>query len=269
MEIINEINEKRRRYVDDFLSFIPIYEDKKREIALKNLLLKNRKFIKNKICVEAGAGKGIFSKFMVLLGAKRVYAVEESFYLYKILKENVKDEKKIIPVNKKIEDFLPDEEIDLLFQEFYGSLLFDESLLALEKIKFKPKRVIPDGGALWCMILKEKEIMEKDKIYEKNWKEILKNVLVSDLFPYIKFKPHFKIFEWNYGKDFPKFIKFELKRKGDFLVFSSEIKDKGKSILKTWETDTWSLIYTPINGKKFLFEFNYENAFTEIKFKWI
>ncbi len=269
MEIINEINQKKRIYVDDFLSFIPIYEDKKRERVLKRLLLKNKEFIENKVCVEAGAGKGIFSKYMVFLGAKKVYAIEESFYLFKILKENVKYEKKIIPINKKIEDFLPDEEIDLLFQEFYGSLLFDESLLALEKIKFKPKRVIPDGGALWGMILKEKEIIKKDKIYERNWKEILKNVLVTDLFPFIKFTPHFKIIEWKYGEFFKKSFEFEIKRKGDFLVFSSEIKDRGKSILKTWEAKTWSLIFTPISGKKFLLQFKYKDAYTEVKFKWI
>lgn len=269
MEIINEIKGKKRVYIDDFLSFIPIYEDKKRERALRKLLLKNKQWVKDKVCVEAGAGKGIFSKLMVLLGAKKVYAVEESFYLFKILKENVKSEKKIIPVNKRIEEFLPDEEIDLLFHEFYGSLLLDESIFALEKINFKPKRVMPDGGALWCMILKEEDIIKKDRIYEKKWKEILKGVLVTDLFPFIKFKPHFKIIEWRYGKTLKKSFEIEIKKKGDFLVFSSEIKDRGKSILKTWEADTWSLIFTPISGKKFLLKFNYKNAYTEVDFKWI
>lgn len=269
MEIINEIKEKRRRNVDDFLSFISIYEDKKRESSLKKLLLRNKKLIKNKVCVEAGAGKGIFSKFMVFLGAKKVYAVEESFYLYKILKENIKGERKIIPVNKKIEEFIPDEEIDLLFHEFYGSLLLDESLLALEKIKFKPKRVMPDSGALWCMILKEKEILKRDKIYERNWKDILSNILVSDLYPFVKFKPHFKILEWKYGKTSKTLFEVELKRKGDFIVFSSEIRDRGKSVLKTWEGSTWPLIFTPVRGKKFLLEFKYKKAYTGIIFKWI
>lgn len=135
MEILNELPEKKGREIDDFLTFMGIYEDKIRERALKKLLYQNRNLIKDKICVEAGAGFGIFSIYMAELGAKKVYAVEESKIMFRLLKENVKNYRNIIPVNEKIEEFKPEEKVNFLFHEFYGSMLFDESILSLYRLK--------------------------------------------------------------------------------------------------------------------------------------
>ena len=255
MEILNELPEKKRREIDDFLAFIGIYEDRTRERALKKLLYQNRNLIKNKICVEAGAGLGVFSIYMAELGAKKVYAVEESKVMFEFLKEKVKNYKNIIPVNEKIEEFKPQEKVDLLFHEFYGSMLFDESIFSLYKLKFKPGNIIPDGGRLWCMFLNEIDILKKDKIYTGKWKEIFRNVLVLDLFPWVKFKNHKKIIEWNMRIKPKREYTVEIKRKADFLTFASEITHKGKSILKTWRAKNWALVFTPKAGNKFSLKF--------------
>ncbi len=269
MEILNELNERKRRDIDDFLSFIGIYEDTKREKALKKLLHKEKKYIKGKTCVEAGAGSGIFSIYMAELGAKKVYAVEESKTIFKLLKKNVENFKNIIPINKRIEEFEPDEEIDFLFHEFYGSLLFDESIFSLYELRFKPKRIAPDGGRLWCMFIRDEEILEKDKIYRREWKEILKGALVLDLFPWVKFRNDKKIIGWNYKKDIKKEFIIELKEKADFIGFASEIVHDEESVLKTWEAKNWAIVFTPKVSDKFRLKFSYKGGYTEVKFVWI
>jgi len=269
MEILNELPEKKRREIDDFLTFIGIYEDKTRERALKKLLYQNRNLIKDKICVEAGAGLGIFSIYMAELGAKKVYAVEESKIMFEFLRENVKNYRNIIPVNEKIEKFKPEEKVDFLFHEFYGSMLFDESIYSLYRLKFKPRHIVPDGGRLWCMFLNEKDILKKDKIYTHKWRRIFKNVLILDLFPWVKFKNHKKIIDWNIKEKPEREFVVEVNRKADFLVFASEITHKGKSILKTWKAKNWALVFTPKTGNRFFIKFRYLDGYTKVNFRWI
>ncbi len=63
MKVVNKINYKKNSLISDFLAFLGIYDDKIREEKWKNLILKNRDYIKNPIVVELGAGFGIFSEF--------------------------------------------------------------------------------------------------------------------------------------------------------------------------------------------------------------
>lgn len=269
MELFNELPVEREQAIDDFLTFIGIYESKRRHRSLRALLKKHRSKIQDKVCLEAGAGKGLFSREMADLGARKVYSVERSDLLYNLLNENVSGLDKIETVQEGIEFFEPPEPIDVLFHEFYGSLILDESILALQQLKFKPGTILPDGGRLWCMPIMESQIGEKDKTYEPAWKDLLAGALISDVFETIPFKPKWKVFDWDLSSSETTFT-FELPEKADFLAFCGEITHQGESVLKLWYTHNWPVVYTPATGTKFQLRFNYdETGFTPLHFDWI
>lgn len=269
MELFNELPGEREQAIDDFLTFIGIYESRRRHRGLKALLRKNQKQIKGKVCMEAGAGKGLFTRYLAELGAKKVYAVERSPLLYKNLQDNVKGVSQVETVFESIEEFEPEEQIDVLFHEFYGSLILDESILALRQLQFEPGLILPDGGRLWAMPIMESQIGEKDPAYEPIWKELLTGALVSDVFESIPFVPQWEIFDWNLGQTQTEFI-FELPEPADFIAFCGEITHQGKSVLKLWYTHNWPVIFTPVAGKTFRLRFTYDDSgFTLIFFDWL
>jgi hypothetical protein len=51
-------------------------------------------------------------------------------------------------VELPLENFQPPGHVHVLAQEVYGQLLYDEDLWVLEKLKFTPDLVLPDGGEL-------------------------------------------------------------------------------------------------------------------------
>ena len=267
MELFNELSDEREQAIEDFLTFIGIYESKRRHRSLRALLRKNLKHIKDKVVLEAGAGKGLFSRDMAEMGARQVYSVERSPILFDLLKSNVEGVPNILPINDDIETYQPTEPIDLLFHEFYGSLILDESIMALQRLKFKPGIILPDGGRLWAMPIWEQQIGDKDKTYESSWKELLKGALISDLFESIPFKPEWEVFHWDISQKGTTFT-YELPDNPDFLAFCGEITHGGNSVLKLWYTHNWPVIYTPVAGKKFRIRFEYEE-YSEIFFDWL
>ena len=267
MEIFNTLPEDRIQEIEDFLTFIPIYNSKRREKAYRSLLKKHLGQIKGKTVCEAGAGRGIFSEYMLELGAEKVYAVERSDAMLKILEATASKTEQLEIVPGYIEDFEPEQAIDLLLHEFYGPLVLDETILALRDLSFQPGTLLPDGGRLWAMPLSEATIREKISFYDPSWKEVLKDVLVSEFINPFTFEPKWEIFSWDVHSEETSFT-FEVPEACDFLVFCGEITHQGEGVLKMWWTNNWPLIFTPVRGDRCTFRFEYIDGFTDIFFEW-
>lgn len=267
MELFNTLPEERMQEIEDFLTFMPIYNSKRRENAYRSLLKRNLKSIQGKVCCEAGAGRGIFSEYMLEQGAEKVYAVERSDAMLKVLENTAQENKRLEIVPGYIEDFEPEEQIDLLLHEFYGPLVLDETIFALRNLPFKPGTILPDGGRLWAMPLSEATILEKAPFYDSSWKEVLSGVLVSEFLEPFTFKPQWQVFDWDIHSSQETFY-FDVPEDCDFLVFCGEVTHLGKSVLKMWWTNNWPLIFTPVRGKRCSFRFEYIDGFTDIYFNW-
>jgi hypothetical protein len=267
MELFNELNAFRERAIEDFLTFIPIYESRLRTRRLKSFLKNQKQLISGKTCVEAGAGRGIFAGEMVKLGARKVFAVEQSPSMFQILEEEFGKHMKISLVNSPIEKFLPAGNIDTLVHEFYGPLVLDETILSLQRLKFSPENILPDGGRLWAMPVTEKQIRQKDKVYDPAWKKVLSSALVSDVFPGIPFRPVWEVFSWDVFRG-GKTFEFVLPQSCDWIALCGEITHEGNSVLKLWQTGNWPVLFTPVSGKKFRLSFRYSGGFTKVYFGW-
>lgn len=267
MELFNTLPEDRLQEIDDFLTFMPIYNSKRRENAYRSLLKRNRKKITGKICCEAGAGRGIFSEYMLELGAEKVYAVERSDSMLKVLQAQSHQQEKLEVIEGYIEDFEPSEPIDLLLHEFYGSLVLDETIFALKGLPFQPGTILPDGGRLWAMPLSETTIAEKAPFYDPSWKDVLSGALISEFVEPLTFDPQWQVFEWDIHSPEDTFH-FTVPEDCDFLVFCGEATHEGKSVLKMWWTNNWPLIFTPVCGKRCTFRFEYIDGFTDVYFDW-
>ena len=268
MELFNSLPDDELQDIEDFLTFIPIYESKRRENAYRSMLRRHQRLIEGKICVEAGAGKGIFSKQMAEMGAEQVYAVERSHVLYQLLEETTSGLANVERFEEYIEEFEPEKPVDLLLHEFYGPLVLDESILVLKDIQFTPGTILPDGGKLWAMPIMEAEVLENERAYTPRWKTALKNALISSLFEWKKFEPVWEVFDWHLGEDRASF-EFEVPEQCDFLALCGEITHEGKGVLKMWWTNNWPVIFTPVCGKRFRIGFSYVEGFTDVIFKWI
>lgn len=267
MELFNRLRGHRRQDVEDFLTFIPIYESKRRTGSLKALLKRHHKHILGKTVMEAGAGKGIFSMYMADLGARKALAVERSAALYDLLETHTAHCPSIQCHCEDITDFIPDEPVSLLFHELYGPLVLDETLLALRELKFDPGLVLPDGGRLWAMPVSEAEIHRRNPHYEPVWAKTLRGALVSDLITGIPFLPRWEVFSWDIHSPQTCF-EFSLPEPCDFLAFCGEITHCGRSVLKMWWTHNWPIIYTPVNGKRFQMRFEFMDGYTSVFFAW-
>lgn len=272
MELFNHLAEDQSQQVEDFLAFIPIYESKRRFKSLRALLNRHRKQIAGKVCMEAGAGRGLFAREMAEFGAEEVIAIERSASLFAVLKDHLKDLDNVNLILDDIIGFEPDKSVDLLFHEFYGPLVLDESLMVLNNLQFEPGMILPDGGRLWAMPVSEAHIRKFDPYYEPSWKEALSGAMVSDLFDGIPFKPTWKVFDWAVGNPEEKervVFEFEIPEKTDFIALCGEITHQGKKVLNMWWTYNWPVIYTPVEGTKFRLEFVFDGQFTEIYLEWV
>lgn len=268
MELFNELSGQREQQVQDFLTFIPIYKSKRRIASLTALLKQHRRQIEGQVVVEAGAGRGIFSRLMAELGAKEVLAVEQNEVLYEILGGTVENHPTVQCHLSDIREFEPAAPVALLFHEFYGPLVLDETILALRELQFVPELVLPDGGRLWAMPISEAEILAKDVLYEPLWADSLEGVLISDLLGGIPFVPTWKVFDWDVHSDQTSF-EFELPEECDFIALCGEITHQGRGVLKMWWTHNWPVIYTPVAGKRFRLKFWYAGGYTRVYFDWI
>ena len=267
MELFNELRGHRRQDVEDFLTFIPIYESKRRTAALSALLKRHQRHIKGRVVMEAGAGRGIFSRLMADLGARKVLAVERAEVMYDLLEAAHADRPEIECHCEEITEFVPEEQVDLVFHELYGPLVLDETMLALRELPFQPGMVLPDGGRLWAMPLSNAQMADADPNFQPIWSEVLRGALISDLVTGIPFVPTWEVFHWTVADERTEF-EFELPETCDFLALCGEITHQGKQVLNMWWTNNWPVIYTPVAGKRFRLRFVFKDGFTLVYFDW-
>ncbi|KAJ8925517.1 hypothetical protein NQ315_009356 [Exocentrus adspersus] len=121
-------------------------QDKPRNKAYKDAIFSNKDSFKDKVVLDVGAGTGILSVFCAQAGAKTVYAVEAS-NIYKIAEETVKEnqcENIIKVINKRIEDVVLPEKVDVVVSEWMGFYLLHEAMLD-SVITARDKYLKPDG----------------------------------------------------------------------------------------------------------------------------
>ncbi len=269
MDIMNYLPEGRFEEIDDLLAFISIYDDENRTKAYYNLLEENAGLIKDAVCADLGAGLGIMSLKMLELGAKKVYLVEKNPHMFDLAKKTLAGYDNVVFVNKDIKDFMPPEKIDVAVHEFYGQLLFDEELILLENLNWKPARLLPDGGKLLGGIMNVTDF--DDEIITPEVLKKLDGVLVSGLFDEEGVEPFFEIASFNYGQHLQSYS-FNCKlpdTEGDLLYMALAITHQGKEICRAGICDNWSYVWTYKSGKEFNITFEQQERGTEVFFSWI
>lgn len=254
MDILNKVSPKRFYDIDSFLAFLSIYEDKARERAYLRLLRASREAIRGAVCVEAGAGLGVMSAEMARLGAKKVYAVEVNPELYQLSMQRLAPFPNVEVVNADIRDFEPREKVDVLVHEFFGQLLYDEDLYALEELRFKPRLVLPDSGALVCGTAFTSDW--DDDVIDAAVVKRFDSVIVSGLFDEEGVRPTQEVLTWSAkaGIEGERIVSLSGK-KGDLLYFGIEVRHGGKLICRSGVCDNWSFGWTWRKGERFSFAF--------------
>jgi len=252
MDIYSYIPDEDYAVYDGFLSFLGMYEDRRRITNYRRCMKRYRHRIKNGVVIEAGAGFGIFTEYMLKLGAKKVYAVEENELMIKILKNKFRDNAQVVVVEGLIEDFEPDEKIDFLVHDFWGALLYDENLISLERLKFSPGIIFPNRGELRYGVFDLEAF--NDKIITREILDILEGILVSDLIPTRELPLDRIAYTWSASEGLRK-IDSKLPQKGDVLVFGIKIFHDGDEVCRTHFCYNWPYIWTKKTGRKFNLEF--------------
>ncbi len=268
MDILNHMDEEKYSELSDFLAFVGMYEDRNRIRIYRKLMDAHRDAIEGGVVVEAGAGFGIFSEYALQLGARRVYVVERNWYMLRILRRKFENDGRVKVVPADIMQFVPDEEVDVLIHDFYGPLLYDESLYALEHLNFRPRVLLPDSGRLVMNVVPFSDIL--DDVVGEEVVEQLRGVLVADLFDYDSSNFSHVVLEWGWkeglrGGDFT----LNDAREDSMLVFALELWHGDEFLCRAGDCSNWSLVFTPVAGKRFRFRFTWDGDFTRVYFRWV
>ncbi|MCI0706432.1 MAG: class I SAM-dependent methyltransferase [Ignavibacteriae bacterium] len=271
MDILNLLPPQRFRAVDDLLAFISIYDDKKRTRAYYKLLRAHKKHIYNSVCVEGGCGLDLFSVELARLGAKKVYAVEQNTLLAKLAQERInrlpaKIRNRIEIVNKPLQQFQPKESVDVLVHEFYGQLLYDEDLWVLERLRFKPRLVLPDGGKLWAGVVSSD--FYKDRVVTQAVIRQLDGVLVSGLFQERFNELKAPVLQWKYGRGLRNLKHNFGKQNGDLLALGLRVTHAGKTVCEAGQCPNWSYVWTHRKGNEISLLFRKSSGMMDARFKW-
>jgi len=272
MDIFSHLSPRRFRDVDDLLAFISIYDDARRTRAFRKLLRAHQKQIRGAVCAEGGCGLGILAVEMAKLGAQHVFAVEQNPSLAKLARERIAKLPKAIwqrieVIAAPLQEFRPPQKIDVLVHEFYGQLLYDEDLWALENLKFQPQLVLPDGGELLAGVVSSKQYT--DRIVTNDILDALEGVLVAGLFEEKLRELKFPVLQWKFGRGLVQ-IKNTLDNfTGDLLCFGVAVTHRGKRVCEAGRCPNWSYVWTPRKGERFKFEFRPAAAGRECHFHWL
>ncbi|MBI4548723.1 MAG: hypothetical protein HY707_12125 [Ignavibacteriae bacterium] len=272
MNILNQVSPKRFRTIDDLLAFISIYDDYKRTQAYQRLLRAYKNKIKGSVCVEGGCGLGIFSTEMVKLGARKVYAIEQNPLLANLARNKIDNLPKYLAqrievVEEPLQSFQPRRHIDVLVQELYGQLLYDEDLWVLEHLKFKPDVVLPNRGELLAGVVSSASY--RDAVVTPGVIEQLQGVLVDGLLEEKLTELRFPVLEWKYGKGLTHVRRSIKGLKGDLLCFGVSLTHNEKRICEAGKCPNWSYVWTARAGDKFEFTFQKSSASLGCFFRWI
>jgi hypothetical protein len=272
MDILNHLSPRRFREVDDLLAFISIYDDTRRTRAFRALLRAHQKKIRGAVCVEGGCGLGLFAVEMAKLGARKVFAIEQSPLLAKLARERMAKlpravSQRIEIIEMPLQDFQPSQPIEVLVHEFYGQLLYDEDLWVLENLKFQPELVLPDGGELLAGVVSSQRY--RDRIVTTELLQSLDSVLVAGLFEERLNELQFPVLRWEFGKGLSQITTNLNDRKGDLLCFGVAVTHKGKRLCEAGRCPNWSYVWTPRIGDRFAFEFRRAGTVMDCHFRWV
>ncbi len=268
MDIINVLPEEKFNNIDDLLTFISIYDDKNRTRAFLQLLENHKNEIKDKVCLEIGTGLGILSEKAARLGAHKVYAIERNPYLFQLARQRLKKYPNVQLLNIDITEFQPKEEIDIVIQELFGQLLYDEDIYVLENLKFKPKLILPTEAKLKVGATYVAEF--EDEVVNQSMIKFLNGVLVSGLFDEEGLELQKEVIDYKFNSPLKRQAIIDISDlKGDLIYFGLEIYDKGKRICQAGVCDNWSFIWTYRAGNKFELKFEPTSRGSEVFFRWI
>ncbi|MCG3119628.1 MAG: hypothetical protein ALAOOOJD_02076 [bacterium] len=272
MDILNNLAPRRFREADDLLAFISIYDDTRRTRAFQRLLRAQQKHIRGAVCAEGGCGLGVLAIEMAKLGARHVYAVEQNPLLAKLARERLaqlpkKIAQRLEVIETPLQEFRPPQKIAVLVHEFYGQLLYDEDLWVLENLKFKPQRVLPDGGELLAGVVSAQRYT--DKIVTPALLKSLDGVLVAGLFEEKLHELRLPVLRWQFGKGLLQLTDNFGNRKGDLICFGVAVTHQGKRICEAGRCPNWSYVWTPRRGNRFSLGFRPTTAGSECFFHWL
>ncbi len=266
MDILNRLPVDQYNAVDDLLTFISIYDDTRRTRAYLQMLEAERDRIQGAVCVDAGAGIGLFSERMIQLGAKTVYAVEPNPYLFQLARKRLEKYPNVKFIQAPVETFEPEEPVDILVHEFFGQLLYDEDLYDLEKISFKPRLYLPDKATLMYGTTQSSIVADDTVTLEVL--RMLEGVLVSGLFDEGDLPLQHPVISWE-PDYFPRSATVEIVTPGDVLYLGLKIWHQNREMCVAGLCSNWAYVWTPVAGTRFSLQFLEDERGSEVVFQWI
>ncbi len=269
MEILNDLPEEQYVEVDEFLAYIGIYDDDKRLNAYSRWLQKLDGWIRGRTVVEAGAGFGLISRKILEHSPAKLIAVESNPLTFNVLRNRLGGDSRVVPINMSIEEFVPSGHIDLLVHEFYGSMLYDENLFALEMLRFTPEQVFPDGGELRAAVVSLRHI--HDEVVDQTVLRQLEGVIVGDLFVEHPLTPQdfdIPVARYRFGEGIATFDVDISGKDGELVAFSLFITHGDDVVCSAIECQNWSIGWTPRAGDRFRVDYIVEDGYSRTIFSW-
>ncbi len=264
MEILNDLPEEQYLALDAFLSILSIYEDRVRtrrlQRALRSLLQPHW------VVLEAGAGLGHMTAYLARQ-VRRVYAVEENPLACRFLHQRFQRHPRVRILCGMVETVTPPEPVDLLFQELYGPLLYDESLAALEQLAFRPAYVFPNAGALEYGLLDSRRL--RDPVVRPEILPLLEGALVADLVPEVRFRPLGTLCTWHWPEGLRCGTAHLKDHTGDLVALRLVVLHEGKVLCRAQECPNWPLVFAYRAGDRFRLQFTYAEATSRVELEWL
>ncbi len=268
MEILNHLPEDQWLALDGLLAFLAVYEDEGRLAAFRQAL--SHVPLRGGVVVEAGAGLGRLSRMLLEeIQPQKLYLVEENPRAVHLLSSVFQDDPRVQVVQGLIETFLPPEPVDLLVQEFFGPLLYDESLEALHRLPFRPRQVFPNRGRLTLQVL-SLEAFQDPVITPEVW-ALMEDALVSDLLDAgaVPYAPDATVLHWSWEDGLVHHSVDLHGLEGDVLRFAVEVWHDDQKLCDPVRCPNWPFVYTPRKGDRFRFAFTYHEGASETFFRWL
>ncbi len=154
----------------------------------------------------------------------------------------------------------------VLAQELYGQLLYGEDLWVLEKLKFTPELVLPNGRGLRAGVVHSR--LYRDRVVTREVLQTLDGVLVSGLFEEKLNELHRPVLRWKPGEGLtPVYHSFEGVW-GDLLCPGLVVTHQGRRICEAGRCPTWSYVWMLRKGNAVLFRFQRTGRNVDCSFRW-
>lgn len=266
MDIMNHLGRGRFADADDLLAFISIYDDERRTRAYRRMIRSESSAIKNAICVDAGCGLGLFSADMARLGARHVFAVEANRSLYELARTRLQRFQNVTVIHEDIAQFKPRERVDVLVHEFFGQLLYDEDLIALQHLRFAPRLFLPDRAMLMAGLCSAKKVVDRNVTMEVLQR--LNGVLVSGLFEdrFLSYKV--PVLTWTPRRYVTRVVCDLRAMPGDLLYMGLQVFYQNTLICQAGRCENWSAVWTPRVGDRFRLDFMPAGRGMDVSFAW-